>query len=141
MPICGFSASIALSKPIYGDSDLVIFNLPRNASEVRLLSRAQSPAEARPWLDDRRTLGVSVKRIVLRGMDDLREIPMDHPGLTEGWWDIERDGQMMRRWTNGDAVVPLPKMAGPVMLELHLAGEMVYVEEAEPQGQPERRVA
>jgi hypothetical protein len=118
-------------KPIYGDSNLVIFNLPRGADEIRLRSRAQSPSEARPWLDDRRRLGVRVKRIVLRGIGELREIPMDHPGFTKGWWDIERDGPMMSRWTNGDAVVPLPKMDGPLMLELHLAGEMVYVVDTE----------
>jgi hypothetical protein len=128
-------------KPIYGDSNLVIFNLPRGANEVRLLSRAQSPTEARPWLDDRRRLGVCVKRIVLRGMDELREVPMDHLGLTTGWWDIERDGQMMSRWTDGDAVVPLPKMGGPVMLELHLAGEMIYAVEVTPESQAERRAA
>jgi hypothetical protein len=118
-------------KPIYGDSNLVIFNVPRGADEIRLRSRAQSPTEARPWLDDRRRLGVCVKRIVLRGGDELREIPMDHPGLTKGWWDIERDGQMMSRWTDGDAVVPLPKMDGPLMLELHLAGEMIYAVDTE----------
>jgi hypothetical protein len=96
-------------KPIYTDSNLVIFVLPRGTDGVRLLSRAQSPTEARPWLDDRRKLGVRVKRIVLRGTNELREVPMDHPGLTKGWWDIERDGQMMSRWTDGDAAVPLPK--------------------------------
>ncbi len=37
-------------KPIYGDDKLVIFTLPREADEVRLVSRAQSPTEARPWL-------------------------------------------------------------------------------------------
>ena len=57
---------------------------------------------------------------------------MDHPDLTEGWWDIERDGHMMSRWTNGDAAVPLPAMDGSVMLELHLAGEMIYAKETEP---------
>jgi hypothetical protein len=128
-------------KPIYGDSDLVIFNLPRGADEVRLLSRSQSPTEARPWLDDRRKLGVRVKRIVLRGTDELREVPMDHPGLSAGWWDIERDGQMMSRWTDGDAVVPLPKMGGPVMLELHLAGDMLYAVEAGPESQAKRLAA
>jgi hypothetical protein len=119
-------------RPIYADSDLVIFNLPRGANEIRLRSRAQSPTEARPWLDDRRKLGVQVKRIVLRGANDLREVPMDHPDLTKGWWDIERDGQVMSRWTNGDAVVPLPKMGGSVMLEVHLVGEMIYALMAEP---------
>ena len=126
-------------KPIYVDSNLVIFVLPRGAEKVRLLSRAQSPTEARPWLEDRRRLGVRVKRIVLRGMNELREVPIDHPDLTKGWWDIERDGQMMSRWTDGNAVVPLPKMAGHVMLEIHLAGEMVYAVEAELENQ--RRAA
>jgi hypothetical protein len=115
------------SRPVYQDGNLVIFVLLRGSREIRLLSRAQSPTEARPWLDDRRRLGIRVKRIVLRGPDELREIPMDHPALTKGWWDIERDGQMMSRWTNGDAVAPLPAMDGPVMLELHLSGQMIYV--------------
>ena len=45
---------------------------------------AQSPTEARPSLDDRRRLGVRVARIVLRGVDEVREVPVDHPGLTQG---------------------------------------------------------
>jgi hypothetical protein len=120
-----------LSKPIYADSNLAIFVLPRGATQVHLLSQAQSPTEARPWLDDRRRLGVRVRRIVLRGANELREVPMDHPDLTKGWWGIERDGQMMSRWTDGDAVVPLPKMDGHVMLEVHLAGEMIYAADTE----------
>jgi hypothetical protein len=63
-------------------------------------------------------------------MNELREIPIDHPGLTKGWWGVERNGQMMSRWTDGDAVVPLPAMDGPVMLELHLGGTMTYAVEA-----------
>jgi hypothetical protein len=82
-----------------------------------------------------------VKRIVLRGAIELREVPMDHPDLTEGWWDIERDGQVMSRWTDGDAIVPLPAMNGPVMLELHLAGEMIYAVEGEPESHTARRAA
>jgi hypothetical protein len=128
-------------KPINADSDVVIFMLRRGAERVRLLSRAQPPTEARPWLEDRRKLGVRVKRIVLRGGNELREIPMDHPGLTKGWWDIERDGQVMSRWTDGDAVLPLPEIAGHVMLEIHLAGEMLYVVDAKPERQVEPRAA
>ena len=119
------------SKPIHADSKLAIFVLPRGVQQIHLLSHAQSPTDARPWLDDRRRLGVRVQRIVLRGANELREVPMDHPGLTKGWWDIERDGQMMCRWTDGDAVVPLPKMDGHVMLEVHLAGEMTYAVDTE----------
>jgi hypothetical protein len=139
--IRGTTGTRSHGRPIYVDSNLVIFVLPRGAKAVRLLSRAQSPTEARPWLDDRRRLGVRVKRIVLRGANELRDIPMDHPDLSKGWWDIERDGQVMSRWTNGDATVSLPKMAGHVMLEVHLAGEMIYALEAEPQSQAERHAA
>jgi hypothetical protein len=120
-------------KPIYGDDRLAIFVLPRGAREARLLSRAQSPTEARPWLDDRRRLGVPVKRIVLRGVDEQREIPVDYPALTRGWWAVERDGQVMSRWTDGKAVLPLPAMRGTVMLEIHLAGTMTYVVEDAPE--------
>jgi hypothetical protein len=128
-------------EPVYSDSNLVIFMVPSRSPEVRLLSRAQSPTEARPWLDDRRRLGVHVKRIVLRGADDLREIPVDHPDLTRGWWAVERDGQIMSRWTDGEAVLPLPAMQGTVMLEIHLAGSMTYAVDAVPQDGTERRAA
>ena len=128
-------------KPVFSDSDRAIFVLPRGASEVQLLSRAQSPTEARPWLEDRRRLGVRVKRVVLRGVDDLREVPVDHPDLTRGWWGVERDGQIMSRWTDGEAVLPLPAMSGHVVLEIHLAGSMIYAVHAVPADGAERRAA
>jgi Hint domain len=128
-------------RPVVSDSDRTIFVLPRGASEVRLLSRAQSPTEARPWLDDRRRLGVCVKRIVLRGADELREIPVDHPDLSRGWWAVERDGQLMSRWTNGEAVLPLPEMSGHVMLEIHLAGSIIYTVDVATEDGAQQRVA
>ena len=128
-------------KPVFSDSDRVIFVLPRGTSEVRLASRAQSPTEARPWLEDRRRLGVRVKRIVLREADDVREVPMDHPDLTRGWWAVERDGQVISRWTDGEAVLQLPAMRGIVMLEIHLAGSMIYAVDAVPADGAERRAA
>jgi Hint domain len=128
-------------KPVFSDSDRIIFVLPRGAREVRLVSRAQSPTEARPWLEDRRRLGVRVKRIVLRGADDLHELPVDHPDLTRGWWAVERDGPIISRWTDGEAVLRLPAMRGIVMLEIHLAGSMTYAVDAAPGGGTERRAA
>ena len=128
-------------KPIVSDSDRIIFALPVVAPEVRLVSRAQAPTEASPWLRDERRLGVRVKRIVLRGADEPREIPMDHPDLTRGWWAVEHDGPMMSRWTDGEAVLSLPAMRGLVMLEIHLAGAMTFVEDAVPVGGTRRRAA
>jgi hypothetical protein len=128
-------------KPVFGDSDRVIFVLPRGAREVRLVSRAQLPTEARPWLEDRRRLGVRVKHIVLRGAVELREIPVDHPDLTRGWWGVEHDEQIMSRWTDGEAVLPLPAMRGDVILEMHLAGAMTYVLESGPGSHNRRNAA
>jgi hypothetical protein len=128
-------------EPIYSDSNHVIFVVPRHSQEVWLLSRAQSPTEARPWLDDGRRLGVRVKRILLRCADELREIPVDHPDLTRGWWAVERDGQVISRWTDGEAVLRLPATSGSVMLEVHLAGSMTYVLDAAAEDGTERRAA
>ena len=128
-------------KPIYGTADLVIFALPRGASEVRLVSRAASPTDTRPWMEDRRRLGVRVARLLLRSADEVREIPVDHPELAKGWWAVERDGLAMSRWTDGEAVLPLPATHGDVMLEVHLAGAMTYVVEAAPGGEAGRRAA
>jgi hypothetical protein len=128
-------------KPIYGDDKLVIFTLPPSADEVRLVSRAQPPTEARPWLGDQRRLGVRVARLVLRGPDEVREVPVDHPDLVNGWWAVERDGQAISRWTDGKAALSLPSMRGRAMLEVHLAGTMTYVVEAAPGEQAERHAA
>lgn len=114
-------------KPIYADGALCIFPLPRNAAAVQLVSRASAPADTRPWLDDRRRLGVRVSRIVLRDAAEVRQIPLDHPELSKGWWVVEQDGQAAARWTDGDAVLPLPAMHGVTMLEIHLRGTVDYV--------------
>lgn len=47
----------------------------------------------------------------------------------------------MSRWTDGEAVLPLPAMRGNVVLEIHLAGEMIYAVGAEPESQAERHAA
>jgi Hint domain len=115
-------------RPLYGENGLYIFALPKGATEVRLVSRSGSPADARPWLDDRRRLGVNVERILLRGASELRELPVDHPGLSQGWQAVERDGTALRRWTSGDAVLPLPALVGPAMLEIRAGnGGMTYL--------------
>jgi Hint domain len=115
-------------RPLYGENGLYIFAVPKGATEVRLVSRSGSPTDARPWLDDRRCLGVNVERIVLRSASELHEVPVDHPRLSQGWHAVERDGVAMRRWTSGDAVLPLPMLGGPTMLEIRAGnGGMAYV--------------
>jgi hypothetical protein len=96
----------------------------------------------RPWLDDRRCLGVNVERIVVRSANELREVPVDHPDLSQGWHVVERDGIALRRWTSGDAVLPLPALSGPTILEIRAGnGGMDYVVGAHAKAEAERRVA
>jgi hypothetical protein len=118
-------------RPLYGSNGLYVFALPRGATQARLVSRAGSPTGVRPWLEDRRCLGVYVERIVLRNVKEEREIAVDHPGLSRGWWAVEKSGIAIRRWTNGDALLPLPAFSGPAMLEIHLSGETTYAVEAD----------
>jgi hypothetical protein len=62
----------------------------------------------------------------------MQEIPVDHPRLSQGWQAPERDGTALHRWTNGDAVLPLPTLGGPTMLEIRIgSGGMAYVISAE----------
>ena len=95
-----------------------VFILPPGTAAVRLQSHAARPTDARPWLEDRRRLGVYVARIVLRSGDEVREIPLDHPSLSQGWWAIERQGRSLSRWTDGDALLPLPAVDACTILEV-----------------------
>jgi len=117
-------------KPLYSEGGLSIFVLSKGTTEVRIVSRANTPTDTRPWAEDRRRLGVYVERISLRGVDELRDIPLDHPDLKTGWWAVERDGVAMRRWTDGNAVLPLPAISGAMILEVYASG-MTYVVKAD----------
>lgn len=117
--------------PVFAEAGLYIFSLPLGATGARIASRAAEPAALRPWLDDRRALGVAVKRIVLRTAEDVMEVPVDSPDLHDGWWDVERAGATAFRWTAGSALLPFPAFSGHAMLELHLHGTAEYPVEAE----------
>jgi len=125
-------------RPLYGENGLYIFALPKGATEVCVVSRAGAPTDVKPWLNDSRSLGVYLERIVLRGASEVRDVPLDHPSLSQGWWAVERDGTVMRRWTDGKAVLPLPAFDGPTMLEIRACGgAMTYIVDADQN----RRVA
>jgi hypothetical protein len=119
-------------RPLYGENGLYVFALPKGVTEVRVVSRAGAPTDVRPWLEDRRCLGVHVARIVLRGAHEVEDVPVDHPGLSQGWWAVEQDGTALRRWTDGDAVLQLPSFEHPAMLEIHASnGGHTYLNNAE----------
>jgi autotransporter passenger strand-loop-strand repeat protein len=101
-----------------------VFVVTPGQQQVRILSRAAAPAALRPWLDDRRLLGVSVARIVMHSRHGATEMPLDHPALADGWHAPERAGYALWRWTNGSAVLPVP--AGTTMVEITLTGTAEY---------------
>lgn len=119
-------------RPLSVENGVHRFIVPAGTSAVRLLSRAAAPTEAKPWIEDRRRLGVYVERIVAHTGQDMREVPVDHPGLSSGWWATERNGNALRRWTNGDATLDLPTIdATPLMLEIRASSSgMTYKLEA-----------
>ena len=98
---------------------LHIFVLPAFDGAVRLVSRSASPHGLRPWIGDRRRLGVSVRSVALRRAGEREVVPLDHPGLRDGWWQPERDARTMWRWTNGAADLPLTA-GGPAVLEIQI---------------------
>lgn len=87
-------------------SGRAIFLLPPGTASVRLVSRASRPADVLgPFHDDRRSLGVLVGAVDLFGGEDATRVEahLTQTGLP-GWQGLEEGG---RRWTNGDALLPL----------------------------------
>ena len=56
---------------------------------------------------------------------DADTIPVDHPALGSGWWDVECGPQFMGRWTDGDAVVTLA-LDRPCQFVVDVAATMQY---------------
>jgi hypothetical protein len=110
--------------PLPGRDGSQLFVVPPGTDAVRLVSRAAAPSASRPWLEDRRRLGVSVGRIKARCGTMLAEVPVDHPALGQGWHDVERAGARMWRWTDGNSYLPIPP--GTTTLEIVLAGLAEY---------------
>ncbi len=106
-------------RPVSAADGRYVFMLPAAAVSLRLVSRSVIPADMRPWLDDRRRLGVAVRQMVVRHGAESLTLPADHPMFDQGWWPVEDDGHALWRWTDGSAVLgPLPARA---ILEIDVA--------------------
>ncbi|MGD0429710.1 MAG: Hint domain-containing protein [Acetobacteraceae bacterium] len=110
-------------RPVVAGGGRYSFVIPPDARPLRLLSRSARPCDLRPWVEDRRTLGVMVRRLRLRLGQDVRDLAVDGPMLDQGWWAVERDAEGPCRWTNGDALLPV---IGGGVLEVELAASMEY---------------
>ena len=93
-------------RPLMVHGDVMTFVVPAGATSIRLLSHASAPNAVRPWEEDSRLLGLSVRRIRVSETGEVRDVPLDHPDVTDGWWAVEGDGADAWRWTSGDAVLP-----------------------------------
>jgi hypothetical protein len=101
-----------------------VFALPSQVASVRLVSRADTPCDVMPWRGDDRRLGVAVRRIVATSAGGPELVSVDNPALNEGWWEVERDGGALWRWTNGNASLPLP--ADAALLGIEIMGDLLY---------------
>jgi Hint domain len=106
-------------SPVTFDQGVYVFSLPPDPGDVRLLPSADPP-------DHTGTSGIAIRRIVLRTGERCDDIPLDHPGLGEGWQALEQANGRPMRWINASAVVPLPTTSPPgsSVLEVHLVGEL-----------------
>jgi hypothetical protein len=109
-------AAGGMIRPISQTVRCIAFLLPAGTDHVRLVSSDF----IQPWVDDPRSLAVAVTRLTLRGGSSVETLPLDHPSLSDGWWEPEHDGDRMWRWTNGDAAISL-SIGRPTVLEVHLA--------------------
>jgi hypothetical protein len=97
---------------------------------VQLASRSAMPAESAPWVADDRRLRVLLRGLTLRSGSEVQTSPLDHPALAEGWSQAEwHCPRALRRWTNGDAVLPLND-PGPCLLEVEVAATAPYLSSA-----------
>jgi hypothetical protein len=123
-PLLRLEADGRLLRPVHAANGRHAFVLCKPASVLRLVSRAARPCDTRPWMDDRRLLGVCVRRIVVPDACGSRKVAVDELDHYRGWHDVEGSGTSAIRWTDGTADLPEGAAAGVV--EIQLAGEMRY---------------
>jgi hypothetical protein len=109
---------------LYKHSGQYAFLVPGATRDLRLRSRHAAPSATRPWLEDRRELGVMVQRMSIRDAGSRQDVALDSPALDDGWWAPEGDGATVWRWTNGDAV--LPPVDAPSVIEIFVGDTVPY---------------
>jgi hypothetical protein len=116
--------------PLHSRDGRYLFLLQSARAGLTLESRVAVPHDIAPWNEDTRTLGVRVKRLTVRTRDDIGDLALDDPRLTGGWWDTERDGLEMTRWTRGSAALP-EFGEDAIVLEVEISPELQYLLVAE----------
>ena len=112
--------------PVREEGRKVTFLLPHGADELTLVSRFGLPGADAPYRNDHRRLGVAIERIVISDGAAEAVIPADAPGLVHGWHPAERESADVWRWTDGCARVGLASVGRPLLVTLHLTGQIAY---------------
>lgn len=104
--------------------DRHFFVLPIGTMRATLRSRSAVPADVEGmFVDDRRRLGVLVRRLTL--WTELRGTVLEAGGGgVAGWHEPEAPADS--RWTDGQAGLEWPMLLQPTMLEIELAGTLRY---------------
>ncbi len=125
-PALRISAQGKALKALLPRQGLYLFIVPPGTTALAIASRVAVAPDRSTSGGHWGPHGVCVRRIVLRDGDDWHDIPVDHPGLSQGWGPAERDGMELFRWTNGDAVLPLHDIPRATILELEIGMEIRY---------------
>ncbi len=115
-------------RPVHHSGSRYLFVIPRGTASVRLLSRSSRPSDCQPWHDDRRLLGVNVRRAVFQTEAHVETVDLSGLSPSDGWWPTEEAGAASR-WTTGDAELALEPGSEDGVLELSLASNAVYVDD------------
>jgi hypothetical protein len=106
-----------------------LFTLPAGCRKVVIASRAASPSAQRPWLDDRRMLGVAISSATLMDGDCLQPLDLAGEAAVSGWHGMEKDAATGKTWcwTDGEAILGLPEGEGAArLLVLKVHGTVDY---------------
>jgi autotransporter passenger strand-loop-strand repeat protein len=110
-------------------ADAHVYSLPDVPAAVRIVSRASAPQEL-GLARDPRSLGVALRRIVVRRGTRFQVVEASDATLADGFHAFEADNGF--RWTDGNASVPIELFAGfvgSVEIVLIIASTARYVEE------------
>lgn len=115
------SAGLRL-QPKRSSGNWQIFALPAGTNSVQIVSRTGRPDQViGRFMDDRRELGVLVGAVQLIVDGQTHQVTTHHQTNDLAGWDAQESAPY--RWTNGDALLPLP--AQPLGAECLLAVEVL----------------
>jgi hypothetical protein len=105
-----------------------VFQVAARPDSVRNASRAGVPQEL-GLARDPRSLGIALRRIIVRQGSVSRSLAAEHPELIHGFHAFEPDNAI--RWTDGDAVLPVrlfDGFFGQIEIVIECAGTTRYID-------------